>query len=81
MLLNGPNRGLIHDALVRPHDAKERFDPDFPIAMACDRCGRVCHGPRRFMAEAIREHQQSDCPMRHTHVDDAQVMRILYPRR
>lgn len=78
---SGANKALIHDALTRPHDPKERLDPDFPVAMACDLCGRVCHGPRRHMAEAIREHQQSVCPMRHTHPDQAQVMRILYPRR
>ena len=81
MRFDGPYQGLIHDALIRPHDPQERLDLDFPVAMACELCGRVCHGPRRYMAEAMREHQQSVCPMRHTHADEAQVMRILYPRR
>jgi len=71
---------LMRDALARPHDSRERFDPDFPVAMKCEKCGRIGHGPRRFMAEAMREHQQSECSARKSRADVPQVMRILYPR-
>lgn len=70
----------VEEAIHRPHDSVERMDPDFQVAMKCEKCGRVGHGPRRFMAEAMREHQQSECSARHVKADAPQVMRILYPR-
>lgn len=70
----------VHDALTRPHDGRERFDADFPVAMRCERCGKLAHGPRNLMREAMEEHWRTVCPARHTKADEPQVMRILYPR-
>lgn len=70
----------LEDAFIRPHPASERFDPEFPVVMRCDKCGKHAYGPRKHMSEAMREHQQSDCPARHTKADEPQLMRILYPR-
>lgn len=73
--------GLEKDAMVRPHDATERFDPDFPVVMKCVLCGKRAYGPRKFMAEAMREHRESVCTARHTKADEPNVMRIYYPRQ
>lgn len=70
----------VEEAIHRPHDPVERMDPDFPVSMKCNKCGRVGHGPRKHMREAMREHQQSDCPMRKTMVDVPQVTQLLFPR-
>jgi hypothetical protein len=75
-----PGLTLRREALLRPHPASERFDPEFPVAMRCEKCGKYAHGPRKYMAEAMREHQRSVCPMRHTQPDTPQVMQVLYPR-
>ena len=69
------------EALVRPHSPGERLDPDFPVMLRCEKCGKHAFGPRRLMSEAMREHHQSDCPARRSRPDDPQVMRILYPRQ
>lgn len=69
------------DALHRPHDPKERFDPEFPVAMVCDKCGKHGFGPRKHMAEAMRIHQESECAARRTKADEPQLTRILYPRQ
>lgn len=66
--------------IARPHDPAERIDPNFRVAMRCDLCGKLAYGPRALMAEAMREHRESDCPKRHTHADAPQVARILFPR-
>jgi hypothetical protein len=70
----------VQDALVRPHDPAERMDPDFPVAMRCEACGKFAHGPRHLMAEAMREHRETACPARHYRPDDPIVTRILFPR-
>ena len=77
----GLNEKLVRDALARPHDKDERVDPNFRVAMRCDLCGKLAYGPRSLIREAVREHQESDCPKRRTHPDDPQVMRILFPRQ
>lgn len=69
------------DALHKPHDPAERMDPDFPVVMVCDKCGKHAFGPRKHMSEAMREHQQSVCTARHTNPDTPQTMRVLYPRQ
>lgn len=69
----------VRDALERPHDPLERLDPGFPVAMRCEKCGKIAHGPRALMAEAIREHQETVCPARRRD-DGPQVMRLFYPR-
>lgn len=80
-MFNGRALGTtLRRALHEPHPFKERIDPEFPVAMRCEKCGRVCYGPRKHMAEAMREHQNSDCPMRHAHADEPQLMRIFYPK-
>lgn len=71
----------VEDALRNPHPAKERFDWQFPVAMRCSRCGKLGHGPRSQMQEAMRVHMESECPARHTKADAQQVTHILYPRQ
>lgn len=77
-------RGLtlrrIEDALERPHDPAERMDADFPVTLRCSKCGKLGHGPRSQIREAMREHMDSDCPARHTRADEPQVTQLLYPR-
>lgn len=68
------------EALLRPHGANERYDPEFPIMMRCKKCGKHAYGPRKYASEAMREHQESVCPARHTTADEPQAMEILYPR-
>jgi len=70
----------IQDALIRPHHSQERFDPDFPVAMRCEKCGKVGYGPRKHAREAMREHQRSECSARKTRENEPQLMRIFYPR-
>lgn len=78
-------RGLtvrrLQEALVAPHSAAERFDPDFQVAMRCSKCGKIAHGPRAFLAEAMREHLESDCPARKTKENEPQLMRLYYPKQ
>ena len=69
------------EALIRPHDFGERVDPDFPILMRCEMCGKHAFGLRKFMSEAMREHKESVCPARRTKADEPQVTRIFYPRQ
>jgi len=57
------------------------MDPDFPIAMKCQKCGRVGYGPRRYASEAMRQHMESDCSARHRQQDTPQVTQILFPRQ
>jgi hypothetical protein len=64
--------------VARPHDPAERMDPEFPIAMRCEGCGKLAFGPRKLMQEAIREHKRSECPARKANPDP--VTRIFYPR-
>ncbi len=68
----------MQDALIRPHPATERFDPGFPVAMRCSKCGKVGYGPRDQMQDALREHMESECPARHK--DGPQITQILSPR-
>lgn len=75
-----PRSTLARDAVANPHPPEERFDPEFPVAMRCAKCGKHAFGPRKHMAEAMREHQVSDCASRTTKVDEPTVMQILYPR-
>lgn len=69
------------EAILNPHPAYERFDPDFPVTMKCEKCGKHAFGPRKHMSEAMREHHLSDCSARRTRPDDPQIMRILYPKQ
>lgn len=68
------------EAIFRPHSPGERFDADFPTALACADCGKYTYAPRRFMAEAMREHRETICPARKTKMDEPHLMTILYPR-
>lgn len=68
------------EAITHPHPATERFDPDFPTALACDDCGKYTYAPRRHMAEAMAEHRRSYCNARTTKVDEPHLCTILYPR-
>lgn len=68
------------EALHNPHPAGERFDPDFPTALACADCGKYTYAPRKVMAEAMAEHRRSYCSARRTKVDEPHLMTILYPR-
>lgn len=67
-------------ALLSPHPASERFDPQFPVAMKCSRCGKIAYGPRQAMRDAMVAHWEEDCPARHTKADQPKEMRLLYPR-
>ena len=68
------------ETLHNPHPGHERFDDQFPVAMKCNRCGKIAYGPRAFMREAMNEHWNEDCPARHTKADAPKEMRLLYPR-
>ena len=70
----------IADAVIRPHPFAERQDPDFPVLMRCDRCGKHAYGPRKHISEAVREHQETVCPARHTS-KTGPLMRLFYPRQ
>lgn len=70
-------RRLEH-ALIQPHPTSERFDPDFLVAMHCKKCGKVGHGPRGQLQEALREHMQSECSARHK--DGPQITQVISPR-
>lgn len=75
-------RRRIDHALYQPHadDGKERFDPDFPVALKCEFCGTHGYGPRKHMREAILEHQKQ-CPARRTRRKAEEYRTdILYPR-
>lgn len=67
------------EAHVRPHDASERFDPEFPTALQCHDCGQYGYGPSKNMADAMREHR-AVCPARRTKIDQPHVATVLYPR-
>ena len=68
------------EALVKPHDPRERFDGNFPVAMRCELCGEVGMAGRAEVREAMAEHRRSHCKARHTHENDPTVMRIAYPQ-
>jgi hypothetical protein len=70
----------VEDALRNPHPGHERFDAEFPVAMRCTRCGKLAHGPRSLMREAMEEHWRTVCPARHTKTDGPLVANILFPR-
>lgn len=74
-------RRQAREALLRPHGASERFDPELSVVMRCELCGKHAYGPRKYMSEAMREHRESVCPMRRTRADEPQVARIFYPRQ
>jgi hypothetical protein len=71
---------LLRDAIVHPHPANERFDPDFPVAFKCNRCGKHGFAPRKVMREAMQSHWEEDCPARRSRADEPKEMRLLYPR-
>ncbi len=68
------------EALVRnnPIPQDERLDWEHPVAMRCNRCGKHCFGPRKFLREAMSEHWESDCPARHTKADAPKEALIVY---
>lgn len=68
-------------ALVDPHNAKERFDPEFLLAFKCPRCQLVDMAPRKHISDAIRAHVAEDCPARHTMADEPINVRVYYPRQ
>jgi hypothetical protein len=70
----------VEDAIIHPHPANERFDPEFPVAMHCNRCGKLGFGPRKHMREALVAHWEEDCPARRSQADAPKEMRLLYPR-
>lgn len=70
----------IERALVAPHHPRERFDPEFPVAFRCSRCGKMGYGPRRLLREAVTAHWQEDCPARRSRADAPKEMRLFYPR-
>jgi len=55
----------------------ERFDPEAPIAMTCNKCGKLAFGPRKLMADAMREHQESVCPAK-TKQDEPTIFKLTY---
>ena len=65
-------------ALTHPHPASERFDPEFPVAMRCSKCGKFAHGPRGLLQEALRVHMESECSARHK--DGPQITQVLSPK-
>ena len=69
------------EALLNPYPASsDRWDPWFIVEMRCQKCGRLARAPRREMQEAMREHLESDCPMRNgPSQDEVQMMRIFFP--
>lgn len=64
-----------------PHPNEERFDPDFRGAMRCNRCGKLCYGPKRFLREAMQEHWAHDCSARHNRNSEPMEALILYPKQ
>lgn len=68
------------EGLVKPHDPRERFDGNFPVAMRCEDCGEVGMAGRGDIQAAMREHRESYCKARRTKIDKPHVMRIAYPR-
>lgn len=68
-------------ALYDPHDARERFEPDFVLMWHCSRCDGFGDAPRKLMREAIKAHVEEDCPARHSAADDPIVIRVLYPKQ
>lgn len=72
---------LIRNALLQPHGSQERFDPEFPVLMRCEACGKHAYGPRKHMSEALREHRENQCSARSVkHQGEPLVARVLYPR-
>ena len=67
------------DAIVRPHDSSERFDPDFPVLMLCELCGETGMARRGDVSVAMREHRESYCKARYSKPDEPNVQRIVYP--
>ena len=67
------------EALVRPHDPRERFDTDFPVLMRCETCGEVGMARRGDVKLAMKEHRESYCKARHTKESEPNTMRIAYP--
>lgn len=68
------------EAIVNPHPASERFDPEYNVAMKCNRCGKLAYGPRHAMRDAMTAHWEEDCPARRSRADAPKEMRLLYPR-
>lgn len=64
----------VHD----PHDSRERFDPDFILALRCSACGKDGLAPRRHIQAAVEEHAAS-CPRRHE--VSAVAVRVFYPKQ
>ena len=72
---------LVREALISPHaGGNERFDPEFPVAHQCNRCGRIGYGPRKHLRDALKAHWEEDCPARRTRADAPMEMRLLYPK-
>lgn len=65
-------------ALYDPHDARERFDPDFMMGLQCQACGRVGAAARRDVSAAVADHAET-CPRRH--VVDSVAVRVYYPKQ
>lgn len=67
----------VHD----PHDARERFDPEFVLALQCQRCGKHGQARRKDIHEAIRVHIEEECPRRHVASDEPVAVRVFYPKQ
>lgn len=59
----------------------DRFELDFRAAMKCNRCGKFCYGPKRFLREAMKEHWAHDCSARRTKADAPMEALILFPKQ
>jgi hypothetical protein len=68
------------EAILNPHDSKERFDNDFQVTFRCPHCDKLGHGPRSQLQDALREHRET-CSARHVKADEPSVMQILYPKQ
>jgi hypothetical protein len=68
------------EALFAPHPGDARFDPDFKVTYRCSKCGKLGFGPRRYLREAIEEHQQT-CSARLTKENEPFEMRLVYPKQ
>lgn len=69
------------EALFRPHPDQDRFELDFKVTFRCSNCGKVGYGPRRYLREAIAEHNQH-CERRPRKQDDATPLtQLFYPRQ
>ena len=68
------------EAVVEPYPGQDRFDPDFPVVMRCEECGKLGMAPRHLVSQAMYEHHNSDCPSRKTKPDAPNVTRIFYPK-